>query len=243
MAKNSAARSFWFDTKALQDHVDYQTWSRGQSLFLHGKVLSLDVEPDGVSWLVSGEVQGTQRYPYETQAEITLDPQNRLVDWFGTCSCPVGLGCKHAVALTIKAGFSGLKVGGTVMPAALAAEDDARLTAMAENLLQATKERLEQQARAAAEALAERQLLGWLHKMDETRAPADSPLQPARYGHTRVDQLLYLVSSAAAPGGARLQMTLASAYKKVQGGWSKPSVVRFEPNPGSALCGLRARPG
>jgi superfamily II DNA or RNA helicase len=235
MANSGAVRSSWFDAKALQDHVDYQTWLRGQSLFLHGKVLSFDVQPDGVSWVISGEVQGTLVDPYEVQAEITLDPQNRLVDWFGTCSCPVGEGCKHAVALTIKAGFNGLRVGDKVIPATLAAEDDAQLRAITDSLLQAAKERLQQQALASAEAMAERQLLGWLHKVDATRTDASSPPVDARSGNPRVDRFLYLVSSTSAPGGSRLQMTLTSAYTKVQGGWSKPSVVRYEPSPGYAL--------
>ena len=165
MAKSNSTRSAWFDTQGLQEHVDYQTWARGQSLFLHGKVLSYDVTPDGVSWVISGEVQGTQVDPYEVQAEITLDPQNRLVDWFGTCSCPVGEACKHAVAMTIKAGFNGLRVGDAVVPAALVNGHDVALRAHTDGVLQAAKARLEKQAQTAAEAMAER-----LYRVDASRS-------------------------------------------------------------------------
>ena len=235
MAKSNSTRSAWFDTQGLQEHVDYQTWARGQSLFLHGKVLSYDVTPDGVSWVISGEVQGTQVDPYEVQAEITLDPQNRLVDWFGTCSCPVGEACKHAVAMTIKAGFNGLRVGDAVVPAALVNGHDVALRAHTDGVLQAAKARLEKQAQTAADAMAERQLIGWLQKVDAAQTRAISPRADARSGEPRVDQLLYLVSTLAAPGGSRLQMTLTSAYAKVNGGLSKPSVVRYEPSAGYAL--------
>lgn len=52
----------------------------------------------GDTW-AAGDVQGTDPFPYEVDIDWS-DLGGRGVQ--GTCSCPVGVNCKHAVALTVE---------------------------------------------------------------------------------------------------------------------------------------------
>ncbi|MDP2416345.1 MAG: SWIM zinc finger family protein, partial [Hydrogenophaga sp.] len=177
MDNSSAAPTLWFDSQNLVEQVDYQTWTRGQKLFLYGKVLRHEVRRDGVSWVVTGAVQGTQVKPYTVQVEVTLDPKNRLVDWYATCSCPVGVACKHAVALTLKAGTSGLRVGGMVVPAQTSPTSPpapvAQSSPMAQPSPMARMEAARQLAQELhaqqAENVADKHLLDWLGKLQATQ--------------------------------------------------------------------------
>ena len=228
MDNSSAAPTLWFDRQNLVEQVDYQTWTRGQKLFLYGKVLRHEVRRDSVSWVVTGAVQGTQVKPYTVQVEITLDPKNRLVDWYATCSCPVGEACKHAVALTLKAGTSGLRVGGTVVPAQTSSTDQPSPMARMEAARQLAQELQAQQA----EGVADQHLLDWLGKLQATQARAARAPSPSR---GRIDRFFYGVSVAQHQGRPRLQFNVASAYLKANGTWSKPTAVRYEPRPGNSV--------
>ena len=100
----------WFDPRTLQRLVDDATWSRGLVLYRNQQVLSLDIEPGVGGWVLLGEVQGSQREPYELSVELTLTQGGQVVSWGSDCSCPVGNQCKHGVALTLKAAYQGLRL-------------------------------------------------------------------------------------------------------------------------------------
>lgn len=223
MHHTSTATGMWFTPQAIQNEVDPATWDRGHGMFLQNRVLSVAVEFDGVGWVITGEVQGTQRQPYHTEVEITLDPKGRLVDWYGDCTCPVGMNCKHAVALSIKAAYQGRRFSAVLQPQPA----DLMLEA-----IQQAEARLAQQAEAAAE----RQLLAWLNQVQAA--------QPSHEGHTqtlagnsrrgqvaqRPESFLYLVS-VTTQGSVRLQMNLMTASTKLNGEWGKPRAVHHEPQP------------
>lgn len=221
----------WFTPEDLQDFADYPTWTRGKSLFVLNKVLDMEIEPDGVSWAVSGSVQGTQRAPYRVSVEITLNPQSQLVDWFASCTCPVGDGCKHAVALTIKAAYQGRRLLGGAAEPQITSLSAKAMKARAEEMLKATKARLAREAEVAAE----RQLLAWLQKVDAAdRIVRDG----AGRGHAAVDrhdQYLYLVSVSTTRAVPILQMSLVVSYPKANGQWAKPRTVSYEPQPGYGM--------
>ncbi len=50
---------------------------------------------------VSGVVQGSASQPYEAEATLVRSPSGRLQGIHMACSCPVGIDCKHAVALLL----------------------------------------------------------------------------------------------------------------------------------------------
>ncbi len=72
---------------------------RGREVFQRQKVLSLACEPFGDGgWVLSGQVAGTSAEPYDV--EILLDPgKHGRLKVASSCSCPVGMHCKHAAAL------------------------------------------------------------------------------------------------------------------------------------------------
>jgi len=93
------------DESALQRMVGATTWVRGRSYASRGAVRTYEADEDG---LLSGEVQGTRRAPYQVVAELKRAAgSGRLTGFKATCTCPVGNKCKHAVALVLTAWRAG----------------------------------------------------------------------------------------------------------------------------------------
>nr|WP_045532526.1 DEAD/DEAH box helicase [Serpentinimonas raichei] len=231
MANSSTNTGLWFFHQDLAGFVDHPTWTKGRQLFLNNRVLDLELEPDGVNWAVSGRVQGTQHAPYQTRVAITLNPQSQLVDWFASCSCPVGAGCKHAVALSIKAAYQGGRLLEGATPPPMDAEAAAALRARSEAAQQVAQTRLAQQAEEAAE----RQLLGWLQQVDAVDRLVRSNPAHLRTEADRREQYVYLVSTSTTRNVSRLQFSLAVSYPKLNGQWAKPRAVSYEPQPGYGM--------
>jgi superfamily II DNA or RNA helicase len=74
--------------------------TRGREYALAGRVLSLTSADRGRMLL--GEVAGTGGAPYSTLVTHAADTP-RGPSWVSRCSCPVGVRCKHAVALILEA--------------------------------------------------------------------------------------------------------------------------------------------
>ena len=83
-----------------QDFFDPASLERGLRYARQGRVasdLSLAFEHDqDLILLLSGEVAGSRKQAYFTEVEVYAHDSRGL---FSDCSCPVGSGCKHAVAL------------------------------------------------------------------------------------------------------------------------------------------------
>ncbi|MGA8046719.1 MAG: DEAD/DEAH box helicase [Dermatophilaceae bacterium] len=73
--------------------------TRGREYALAGRVLSLSSADRGRMLL--GEVAGTRGEPYSTLVTHAGDTP-RGPSWVSRCSCPVGVRCKHAVALILE---------------------------------------------------------------------------------------------------------------------------------------------
>ena len=95
---------FHLDQQSLTRVVPVNTLIKGLSLYHAQKVLDVTVTARGeAAWQIEGFVQGTEREPYAQSVRVVLNASRQLMQWKATCSCPVGLDCKHAAALTIKA--------------------------------------------------------------------------------------------------------------------------------------------
>jgi superfamily II DNA or RNA helicase len=84
------------DRATLRRLVGAATFVRGELYARRGAVRSRTV--DGAE--VVGEVQGEAARPYRTSVRL-LRAGRRLSGIEATCSCPVGIDCKHAVALVL----------------------------------------------------------------------------------------------------------------------------------------------
>jgi superfamily II DNA or RNA helicase len=218
----------WFDPQSLVPLCDPATYTRGLLLYRNQKVLSLDIEPLAQYWHLLGEVQGSQRLPYELSIELTLTPGGRVAAWDSDCTCPVGHQCKHGVALLLKAAYQGLRlVGDDVLKPVF--------TPPTPEELEARRQAALGQAQETARLEAEDQLLRWLKELDRASSPGFEVSHPAR-ASTVHEQYLYLLSVAGGKGPApELQLEAVVSYPKVNGGWAKPKAIRTPPSKGYAV--------
>jgi SNF2 family DNA or RNA helicase len=71
---------------------------RGYRYWLDKHVLSVTCEVKENSLHLTGKVAGSGRNPYQTNADISQTPNGRI-NISATCSCPVGIDCKHSAAI------------------------------------------------------------------------------------------------------------------------------------------------
>jgi uncharacterized Zn finger protein len=109
MQSTSRPTGHWFDGRSLARLTDPITWQRGMALYVSQHVLSLDIVPSGAGWILLGEVLGSKRDTYEVSIELALTSQGQVAQWDSLCECPVGVQCKHGVALMLKAAQQGLR--------------------------------------------------------------------------------------------------------------------------------------
>ena len=78
---------------------------RGQRYAREGRVLWLERRETGQERILVGEVRGSRRTPYRVHVRAWLRNERWRIE--SHCSCPVQVGCKHAVALLLDAGGRG----------------------------------------------------------------------------------------------------------------------------------------
>ncbi|MDD5029967.1 MAG: SWIM zinc finger family protein, partial [Rhodoferax sp.] len=113
---NRTAFGLWLELATLVQRCDAATYARGLDLYRTQRVLNLSIEPLKDYWLLLGDVQGSQRHPYEVSIEVKLGPNGQVLEWDSDCTCPVGYQCKHGVALMIKAAYQGAQLLGGRSP-------------------------------------------------------------------------------------------------------------------------------
>ena len=79
--------------------VDARTLSRAIAYARSGAVQHRATGDDNAR--LDGVVQGTAPQPYTTSVRLIRSANGRLASFEGSCSCPVGYDCKHAVALVL----------------------------------------------------------------------------------------------------------------------------------------------
>lgn len=82
----------------LRRAFDSGSISRGKAYAHAGRVTVESVDPDGVA--ASATVRGTDPQTYSTTVQLRQTKAG-VTHVVATCSCPVGFGCKHAVALIV----------------------------------------------------------------------------------------------------------------------------------------------
>ncbi|OQW88946.1 MAG: helicase SNF2 [Rhodoferax ferrireducens] len=207
-------------------------------LYRGQKVLSLAISPLDKHWLLEGEVQGSERRPYEVEVDLSLTATGLIRTWESDCTCPVGYQCKHAVALMIKAAYKGqYLLGPTYVSATSTPATPEQLEArrLAELARQQAEEQME----------AERQVTRWLAELARTAPkPADAlhpQTAPARPGApvARPEQFLYLLSILNPQGPTpQLSLEVVTSYPKVTGGWAKAKQLKHQPERGQPLFDL-----
>jgi hypothetical protein len=102
------------------------TWQRGAAYHRAGRATITSSTADGTH--VEGVVTGTRSRPYRTKARLGIDRHGRPT-LITDCTCPVGLKCKHAVALLLQAREDGVlrlaEQGAAAEPSAASAQPTA----------------------------------------------------------------------------------------------------------------------
>jgi len=100
------------DETVLRSLVGDGTLRRAESYARSGAVLR--TRRSGPEGPILGTVRGSRRSPYSAVAVVSRGRRGELLSFRGTCSCPVGDNCKHAVALVLVdgGGVDGGGVGG-----------------------------------------------------------------------------------------------------------------------------------
>jgi superfamily II DNA or RNA helicase len=230
MQNSSPGKILWFNPKSLEQMANSGAWTRGLSLYRNQKVLSLEIEPAGAHWVLFGEVQGSQREPYEVSIDMAITPQGTVAYWDSDCDCPVGSDCKHGVALMLKAAYQGLHLLGAEATAVNPHSHTAKSPSpeQVEALRQAALARAAELAQVEAEA----RVLGWLRDMDR----ANGLQTPSAAQNDRPEQFLYLLTLHGANSPrAHLQIEVVISYPKVNGGWAKPKAIKNPPYQGQPV--------
>jgi superfamily II DNA or RNA helicase len=221
----------WLDLASLVQHCDTATYARGLEMYRSQRVRSLAIEPLKDVWLLTGQVQGTQRLPYEVVVEVKRSPDGRVLDWQGDCTCPVGEQCKHAIALLVKAAYQGQQILGEHLPTPA-------FKPLSEKELEAQRQADLARRQAMAQLEAENQVIRWLGDLE--RGGIKAPLAAERQGKAeRHEEFLYLLGITAPQGPTPLlTLEMVVSYPKVTGGWAKAKPVKFQPERGQAVYDL-----
>jgi len=203
-------------------------------LYRNQHVLGLSIEPLKDDWLVMGEVQGSQRQPYEVTIEVTRGPAGQVLEWDSDCTCPVGYQCKHGVALMIKAAYKGAQLLGDSAPLTPAPPKKMSL-----EQVNAQIKALEDRVRDIARQEAQNQVLRWLKELERSNVARTEPRAQRSPQAQRQEQFLYLLGTQG-PQGQSPQLTLEVmlSHPKVTGGWAKPKPMRFFPERGQPIYDL-----
>ncbi|MDN5767974.1 MAG: DEAD/DEAH box helicase [Humibacillus sp.] len=100
----SVGRASWVGDlrdDSIEEQVGSRTFERGQEYAAQRRVRSLATRPEG--GMLLGTVSGSRSDTYQVIVESSPERRARGVDWWARCSCPVGMDCKHAVALLLTA--------------------------------------------------------------------------------------------------------------------------------------------
>ncbi len=230
----------WLDTASLAQQADRNTYARALELYRSQRVLTLDITPTDQRWLLEGQVQGTQRRPYQVTVDLQRSANGQVTQWSGDCTCPVEVDCKHALALLIKAAYKGWQLLGDEPAAHPAAPPSA------EQLTARAREAAARQ-QAAQELEAENQMLRWLGDLARSQGKTDAALPQPTTPQTvwrhqaserpeRPEQYLYLLSIQG-PQGPRplLMLEVVTDRKSLNGDWSKARTPKYAPEPGHPM--------
>ncbi|MDA8342455.1 MAG: SWIM zinc finger family protein, partial [Actinomycetota bacterium] len=114
------------DMATLERMVGPSTFARGWAYARQGAVVTRNVpgpSAAGGRHTVVGAVVGTAASAYRVSVDLVRSPSGQLVSFVGSCTCPVGSDCKHAVALVLAPGAGVADAGPAPGPARNARPD------------------------------------------------------------------------------------------------------------------------
>ncbi|HRP96087.1 MAG TPA: DEAD/DEAH box helicase [Rhodocyclaceae bacterium] len=116
MVRTPAVVPFEDDLAALfEDDFDPPTYQRGRAYAQQGRATVTDVVGGGETLQIIGQCLGSKGRTYQVSVSIDVSEHDEPFVFDDACTCPIGTGCKHVVALLLS--FVG-QLGASEAPAA-----------------------------------------------------------------------------------------------------------------------------
>jgi len=205
------------------------------TVYLSQRVLNYEVEyTSSHEWKIEGNVQGSLQERYFVTVAVELDTNGRLRHFSGDCTCPVGVNCKHAVALTVKAAYQAGKGDAAIAPPRASAFDIAA-TQRTERLkipdktpaaLQAQKEAQQRTAQERERQLAQLKVEIWLKQLGSIPEPASNS-SDASADPEDDDHMVYMLHFQPQDGLSVLQLSYAKSRVMRNGKWAKAKTPSY----------------
>ncbi len=227
--------SFFLSPQSILAKVDPDTYAKGLNVYLNQLVLNYEVEyTSSHEWKIEGTVQGSHQERYFVTVGVELDTNGRLRHFSGDCTCPVGVNCKHAVALTVKAAYQAGKGDAAIAPPRASAFDIVashrterlKVPDKTPAALQAQKEAQQRIAQERERQLAQHKVDLWLKQLGSIPEPAsnssDASADPEDDEH-----MVYMLYVHSQEGPPVLQLSYAKSRVLRNGKWAKAKIPSY----------------
>ncbi len=218
----AAHAKFTLDLQSLEKQLGQATYARAREVYVMQKVAD-DYSANMSSasqWQLAADVQGSGREIYVVSIDVEMTPWGEISSWDSQCSCPVGLRCKHAGALMLKAAY---RSGGVVT----AHQPSSAPKASFPKLPSISAAKSTPAGKPTEIARQDRDLKNWLDmfasdqsgEADDISDPdADTPRSSAGSGQ---DKLVFLVEVRKQKLHEQLWLGYGHAKELLRGGWGK----------------------
>jgi len=103
---NGISPPFLLDTASLAQQIDAVTYARGLEVLRNQQVRDCELtRSSSQAWDINGFVTGNQFETYTVSVTLETSADGAATYFAGSCNCPIGVNCKHSVALTLKAAY------------------------------------------------------------------------------------------------------------------------------------------
>ncbi len=221
--------AFLINPSSLAKQFPDATYQRGLAVY-HGQHVLECVLASGAQneWFIDGQVLGSKYENYAVEVALETNSLGNVTFYKGKCSCPVGVGCKHCVAVTLKAAYKAGVLGqqrSTFTPLPTQAQ------------LQSMQEQLARQAQEKEHLAAQQKVVHWLDLFGDAQPTLDAD-DTANSSAAQNDIVVYALSAKQVDNYEVLSLTVGLAKRLRNGNWSKlkaiPYYERHDPKPPDA---------
>jgi SWIM zinc finger len=212
--------AFLINPNSLTDHFSDATYQRGLAVYHGQHVLECTIASGAQNeWFIDGLVLGSKYDNYTVEVALETNAHGSITYFEGTCTCPVGVDCKHCLAVTLKAAY---KAGVSGQPRANAPplptqEEQQRLKE------QQARQALEQEQRAAQHKVTQ-----WLDLFGDAQAAPDASDTPdSAADKSNENTMVYALSAKHLDHYEVLNLTVGVAKRLRNGNWSKLKALPY----------------
>ena len=226
-----SASPFFLNPASLAAQVSAATYESGLGVYRNQLVLDYSLSAvNSQEWCVAGAVRGIGREIYDVSVTVEASPHGDVTYFTGNCSCPVGTGCKHSIALAIKAAAKSGGFRAFTAPATPPANaDEQRLKPQELQLLKDAQRKLQNEERILREARQpEGRTSQWLDLFGPEAEATGAACSDDGFDATdQPEHLVYTLSTALSGAQKVLQLGFGFTRRLVDGNWAELKLQRY----------------